>query len=172
MDFSIRRIRATLPAIALAALALGASCDGAGLLQPPLRDRLSPGTWGGDNAGAIVTDSLTHVHVGCTFGDITGVVALDANGRFTKDGSYMLRAYPIAVGPTVPAQFSGRVEGSILTIEIAVNDTVEKKQVRLGPVRVVYGREPRMGPCPICRVPRRASGPARNLHGKPVVFSS
>ncbi len=157
MAFPIRRTRATLPTLALAALALGSTCDGAGLVLPPYRDRISPGTWGGDNAGAIVTDSLTHVHVGCTFGDIAGVVALDANGRFTRDGSYMLRAYPIAVGPTVPAQFTGRVEGSILTIEIAVNDTVEKKQVRLGPVRVVYRRDPRMGPCPICRVPRRSS---------------
>jgi len=23
----------------------------------------------------------------------------------------------------------------------------------LGPVQVMYGREPRMGPCPICRAP-------------------
>jgi hypothetical protein len=45
--------------------------------------------------------------------------------------------------------------GRTLTLAIAVNDTVEKKVVALGPVTVVYGREPQMGPCPICRAPRR-----------------
>jgi hypothetical protein len=130
------------------------SCTGASLLPPP-GDELAAGTWGGDNAGVIVTDSVTHVHVGCTFGDIPGNVTFDADGRFTVDGSYVLRAYPIMVGPTLPAQFSGRVAGRRLTIAIAVNDTVEKRVVALGPVTVVYGRTPSMGPCPICRAPQR-----------------
>ncbi|MGH7713356.1 MAG: hypothetical protein ACREOG_18860, partial [Gemmatimonadaceae bacterium] len=36
---------------------------------------------------------------------------------------------------------------------VTVNDTVEKKTVVLGPVRVTFGREPRMQVCPICRSP-------------------
>ena len=70
------------------------------------------------------------------------------------DGSYVLRAYPVQIGPSLPAQFSGRLIGRILTLAIAVNDTVEKKVVALGPVTLVYGRQPEMGPCPICRTPR------------------
>jgi len=141
----------------LSLIALGllvGSCSGSSLL-PPSDGILAVGTWGGDNSGVIVTDSAVHVHVGCTFGDMPGNVPLDATGRFTIDGSYVLRAYPIQIGPSLPAQFSGRVSGRTLTLAIAVHDTVERKVVALGPITVLYGREPEMGPCPICRVPRR-----------------
>lgn len=133
---------------------LVSSCSESSLL-PPSSGLLAVGTWGGENSGVIVTDSAAHVHVGCTFGDMPGNIQLDANGRFTIDGSYILRAYPVQLGPSLPAQFSGRVTGGILTLAIAVNDTVEKKVVALGPIAVVYGRQPEMGPCPICRAPRR-----------------
>lgn len=115
--------------------------------------RLAIGTWGGDGAGIIATDTVTHVHVGCTLGDIPGRVTLDANGRFTANGTYVLRAFPVFIGPTLPAQFSGVVVGRTLTFAVAVNDTVEKRVVALGPVTVQLGAEPRLGPCPICRVP-------------------
>lgn len=131
---------------------LTATCSD-GMLFPS-QDELTLGTWGGDDAGVIATDSLTHVHVGCTFGDMPGRIHLDADGRFTVDGSYVLRAYPIMVGPSLPAQFSGRVSGRTLTLAIAVNDSVDKKLVALGPITITYGRSPSMGPCPICRVPR------------------
>jgi len=116
-------------------------------------DTLARGTWGGENAGAIVGDTIAHVHIGCTFGDFRPPVALDQEGRFNVEGSYMLRAFPVAVGPSLPAVFTGIVNGDRLTISVAVNDTVEKKLVSLGPVTVVLGREPRLGPCPICRRP-------------------
>lgn len=142
----------TVPAILVAGLLTAACSDG---LQVPSTGRLALGTWGGDNAAVIATDSVTHVHIGCTFGDLPGGIVLDAGGRFTLDGSYVLRAYPVMVGPSLPAQFSGLVSGRTLTLAIAVNDTVQKKLVALGPVTVVYGRLPSMGPCPICLVPRR-----------------
>jgi hypothetical protein len=116
---------------------------------------LAFGTWGGDNFTVIATDSVTHVHVGCTFGDFPGNVTLDANGRFAVSGSYMLHAYPVAFGPTVPAQLSGQVTGSTLTFAVAVNDTVAKQIVSLGPGTVTWGKTPNMGPCPICLVPQR-----------------
>jgi hypothetical protein len=142
------RIIRSLASLLLVALT---TCDAAGIVSPGTE--LMSGTWGGDNAGAIVSDAITHVHVGCTFGDIPGRIALDASGRFTVDGSYVLRAYPVLVGPSHPAQFSGQVVGRRLTLVVAVNDTVEKRVVALGPVTVVLGIDPRMGPCPICRVP-------------------
>jgi hypothetical protein len=144
------------PGIFLAGvILLGSTCNSDSLL-PPSDRRLALGTWGGENAGVIATDSATHVHVGCTFGDMPGDVRLDADGRFTVDGSYVLRAYPVQVGPSLPAQFSGRVLGRTLTLAIAVNDTVEKRVVALGPVTVVFGRTPDLGPCPICLLPKRA----------------
>jgi len=131
-----------------------AACPSGGSL-PPSSDRLALGTWGGDNAGVIVADSGTHVHVGCTLGHMPGLVPLDPDGGFVINGSYVLRAYPIMVGPTLPAQFSGQVLGRTLTMAIAVNDTVAKQVVALGPITVTYGRTPNMGACPICRAAPR-----------------
>jgi hypothetical protein len=34
-----------------------------------------------------------------------------------------------------------------MTLTVMLTDTT----VTLGPVQVVYGKEPRMGPCPTCR---------------------
>jgi len=42
------------------------------------------------------------------------------------------------------------VVGSSLTLTVTLTDTT----VTLGPVLVFFGKEPRMGPCPICRRPR------------------
>ena len=148
------RERAASVLLLVAAVAVLAACHSA--VSPLFAGtRLALGTWGGDNVGLIETDSVTHVHVGCTFGDFPANVALDVNGRFTIDGSYMLHAYPIAFGPSMPAELSGQVVGTTLTFAIAVNDTVAKKVVALGPGTVVLGREPTMGVCPICRVPNR-----------------
>src|ERR1035437_623320 len=116
---------------------------------------LARGTWGGDNAAVIATDSVTHVHVGCTFGDFPPNVVFDANGRFAVSGSYMIHAYPVAFGPTMPAQLSGQVTGATLTYAVAVNDTVAKQVVSLGPATVIFGKTPNMGPCPVCLVPNR-----------------
>ena len=120
----------------------------------PVATQIVLGTWGADNAGVIVTDSVSHVHVGCTFGDWPPKVLLDADGRFTVNGSYVLRAYPVMIGPRLPAQFSGRVVGKTMTLTITVNDTVQKNVVALGPITVTFGRTPTMGPCPICLSPK------------------
>ena len=115
-----------------------------------LPTELARGTWGGENSGVIVGETTTHVHVGCTFGDFPAPVALDEDARFSVAGEYLLRAFPVAIGPTMPAQFNGVVRDGVLTLTVAVNDTIEKRLTVLGPVTVEYGREPRMGPCPIC----------------------
>ena len=135
-----------LAALTVATLLL-ANCD-SDSVSPPDRDFISIGKWGGDFNGAIVTEAQMHVHIGCTYGDVVGRVPLDPTGKFDVEGSYLLRAYPVAIGPTMPAQFTGTVSGSNLTLIIAVNDTVEKKLHVLGPVTVKFGVEPTMGPCP------------------------
>jgi len=131
---------------------LVAACSG-GSTAPSNDGSLPLGTWGGENSGMIVSDTAMHLHVACTYGDVSGRIPLAANGQFDVAGSYLLRAYPIAVGPTMPARFVGRVEGGKATITVTVNDTVEHKSTVLGPVVVTWGTEPKMGPCPICRRP-------------------
>ena len=111
---------------------------------------LVPGTWGGENVGMIIEEDVVHVHVGCTFGDFPAPITLDDDNRFSVTGSYVLRAYPVQIGPSLPAQFAGVRRGREITFTVAVNDTVEKKLVVLGPSQVEFGKEPRMGPCPIC----------------------
>lgn len=114
---------------------------------------LSIGTWGGENAGLIVNDTVAHVHIACTLGNFPAPVSVDTNGRFSVTGSYVLRAYPVFVGPYHPAQFDGQLNGNRLTLRVSVSDTVEKKTVQLGPVTLTFKDEPHMGPCPICKRP-------------------
>jgi hypothetical protein len=114
---------------------------------------LALGTWGGDSSGLIVSDTAMHLHIGCTFGDASGRIPVGTNGQFDVRGSYMLRAYPIAVGPSVPARFVGHVDGGTATITAIIDDTVQHQSVTHGPVVVKFGDAPRLGPCPICRRP-------------------
>ena len=108
------------------------------------------GTWGGDNAGLIVSDTDVHVHIGCTLGDAIGPIHLDDRGRFEANGTYNVDAFPVDRGIVHPAIFSGQVTGQTMTLTVSLTDTARV----LGPVTLVYGKEPKMGPCPICRVPK------------------
>jgi hypothetical protein len=115
------------------------------------------GTWGGDNAGLIATDSSAHVHIGCTLGDTNEPLRPDVSGRFDVSGTYNVDAYPVDRGILHPARFTGRVSGDKLTFSVTLTDT----GAQLGPATVEKGKEPRMGPCPICRKPgerRRGKG--------------
>ena len=98
------RWRATTVSLVIAATAVLAQCHADS--PTSAGTRLAFGTWGGENLAVIAADTVTHVHFGCTFGDFSGTVALDASGRFSVNGSYMLHAFPIAVGPSMPAQTS------------------------------------------------------------------
>ena len=138
-------------ALVVAVTIVVVACGGRSVTPSP--HVLSRGTWGGENAGAIVDDTIVHVHIGCTLGNFPPPAVIDGEGRFSIEGSYTLRTFPVAVGPSLPAVFTGVVNGTQLTLSVAVNDTVEKKLVPLGPVTVVLGREPRMQTCPICRTP-------------------
>ncbi|MEO8624343.1 MAG: hypothetical protein ABI625_24900 [bacterium] len=142
-----------IAAVALAVVPWLVACSSSGTILPVFDGKLALGTWGGDNAGLIVSDTATHLHVGCTFGDVSGRIVLADNGSFDVSGSYMLHAYPIAVGPAVPARFQGQVAGGIATITVSIDDTVEHQTVVKGPVTVKFGDDPRLGPCPICRRP-------------------
>jgi hypothetical protein len=125
-------------------------CSGTVGNLSPSSGELTVGTWGGEAAGMIVSDTSMHLHIGCTYGDVSGRVAL-TNGAFDVSGSYMLRAYPVTVGPTVPARFTGKVTGNIATVTATIDDTIQHQTVVKGPVVVTLGKTPQLGPCPICR---------------------
>jgi hypothetical protein len=136
------------------ATALFIACS-SGTTLPPSDGKLALGTWGSDSAGMIVGDTAMHLHIKCTYGDVSGRVTLSSDGQFDVVGTYMLRAYPITIGPAVPARFVGRVQGADLTVTVTVDDTVQHQTVVLGPAVVTFGKEPKLWPCPICRRPIR-----------------
>lgn len=138
-----------LDALVIASLASLLACGTEGTFDSPLE--LAEGTWGGTDAGVIVTATGTHVHVGCTNGDFPASIELDEDRRFSVAGDYLIRAYPVAVGPTMPARLAGVVDRrNTLTFTVAVNDTIADELVVFGPVSVRLGDEPQLGPCPIC----------------------
>ena len=114
-------------------------------------EKVPVGTWGGENAGVIVTDSSAHVHIKCTVGDVHQALVTDPEGRFDVPGMYNITAYPVYRGPDHPARFFGQIDGKVMTLTVQLTDTA----VTLGPVRVTLGKDPQLGPCPICRVPRQ-----------------
>ena len=75
------------------------SCSAA--TSTPITDVI--GTWGGDNAGLIVSNTDVHVHIGCTLGDAVGPIRTDSNGRFEVTGTYNVDAYPVNRGIEHPA---------------------------------------------------------------------
>lgn len=137
--------------IVLATIAV-AACRAADV-GPPADARLPLDTWGGDSAGMIVGDTATHLHVACTFGDVSGRIAVAADGRFDVAGTYVLRACPVAIGPPLPARFVGRVLGEVAIVTVSVDDAVEHRTVVAGRSRCVRTRRQGSGPCPICRRP-------------------
>ena len=129
-------------AFAAATLALG-PCDPTSV-KPP---KDLAGTWGGENAALIADDTSAHVHIGCTYGNVHQQIIPDADGRFDVPGEQNITAHPVDRGILHPARFSGRVSGGVMTLTVTLTDT----SVTLGPVKLAFGQEPRMGPCPICR---------------------
>jgi len=147
---AFNRVKAVIAGVAVV---LVVSCASASATLAVSDGALALGTWGGDSSGLIVSDTAMHLHIACTYGDVSGRVPVGSNGQFDVQGSYMLRAYPVAVGPSVPARFIGHLDGATLTVTVIVDDTVQHQTVTRGPVVVKYGDAPRLGPCPICRRP-------------------
>jgi hypothetical protein len=138
--------RAVTPFGWIAGLVGLAACSGATAFRP---GPLAVGTWGGDNAGLIASDTSAHVHIGCTLGNVHQTIVIDPSGRFDVPGVYNVTAYPINRGPDHPARFTGWTDGRIMSLSVTLIDTA----VTLGPVQLVFGQDPQMGPCPICLRP-------------------
>ena len=137
-----------VPAVSIVTIAIGAAAACADL-NPTQPGPVRAGTWGGTDAGAIVSDSGAHIHIGCTAGQAQQLLSADSTGHFSATGIYNIHLYPIAVGPDHPARFDGTISGTRMTLTVTLTDTA----VTLGPVQLYYGKEPGMIACPICRVP-------------------
>jgi len=136
MLFEMRRLRL--------ALLLLAACHGPG----PDLDSVPLGTWGGDEAGIVVSENEAHVHIRCTLGDLAAPILLDARGAFDAPGTYNVDAFPIDRGIRHPARFTGTTDGSRLVLSVRLTDTGQV----FGPVELRLGAPPRMRvACPICR---------------------
>ena len=135
--------------LAVTVLVVGTACA---LIESP-GGQLPPGTWGGDNAGMIVTDSGAHLHIGCTVGEVRLAILLDDQGRFDVPESHNITAHPVDRGIFLPARLTGRATRFTLSLTVTIDDTVRHETVILGPVALRWGATPEMGPCPICRTP-------------------
>lgn len=125
--------------------ALASACALVGDSTP---EQVPLGTWGGDDAGWIVDGQGVHLHVGCTRGEIPGRVAVAADGRFEVLGRHNVDAFPVDLGITHPALYTGQMFGDDrLRFEVRLLDA----DLTLGPAVVFRDREPRMRHCPICR---------------------
>ena len=127
----------------LVALALLGACG-----RDEVPSTLPVGTWGGDDVGLVVSADAAHIHLGCTRGDIAGSIPVGPGGTFEVSGRHNVDAFPVDLGIFHPARYTGRLHGADrLTIEVTLTDT----GLRLGPAEAFLGREPNLGPCPICR---------------------
>lgn len=119
-----------------------------------VKDGVIQGSFGGENAAVIADDTSAHVHIGCTYGNVHQAIVPDNAGYFDVPGEHNITAHPVDLGVMHPARFSGRVTDGHIRFTVTLTDTT----VTLGPVDVLLGKEPRMGPCPICRPGSRRSG--------------
>ena len=139
---------------ALLALLLVGSCSS----EPDLPPAIPEGTWGGDDAGVLLTATSAHVHVGCTQGNFGAPIPVGGDGSFRAEGRYshMYELYPLGTGKDHPATLSGRLDREDrLTFTVRVTDGEEE----YGPVEVRRGVEPSMQNCPICRLPEAERAP-------------
>ena len=117
---------------------------------PPRRDMLPAGTWGSDQASVTIRGGSASVKVfslglppgGCfgSYGDAVGEIP---NGRFSLPGTFtqLIGAYPGKI--EYPAQFTGVVEGTHMTITI----TVPALPRVVGPFVLISGVTNAWGPC-------------------------
>ena len=79
---------------------------------------LAIGRWTGGSSCLSVTETACDLVVGCGHGRFPRPT-LRADGTFDVNGTYRIEAGPISIEPAPPAQFSGSVRGSGLTLTVS-----------------------------------------------------
>jgi hypothetical protein len=105
------------------------------------------GAWGGDHIGLEVTDKGAQADFDCAHGRIDEPMTLDGGGRFDARGSFTAEGPgPQREGQNPPdqsARYSGRVQGSTMTITISLTESGET----LGPFALTRGKTPKITKC-------------------------
>lgn|SRR5258708_30702744 len=122
-----------------AALLFLEACGSHGPVDVPL------GRWGGDRVELLVASNSATVTFCCATGSIDQALVPDASGRFDAVGTYAFQGGPIPVGgnPSVPAHYSGAVDGSTMILQVATPSAM------LGPFTLIFGRAGLLQDC-IC----------------------
>ena len=142
---------------ARAASAVAAARTDSGSVSRPSPRILSPrgsgvplatGTWGGDQAGLVVTTGGASTRFFCAHGAIEQPILLDSSGRFEAGGYTVFEAGPTAIDDTPfrrPAIYSGSSDGKTMTLTV----TLPTQNQKLGPFTLVFGQGTTLRPCPI-----------------------
>jgi hypothetical protein len=105
------------------------------------------GTWGGEHIALTVSGDGAHLEFDCASGDITGPLTIDTDGRLSIEGVYIQgHGGPIRSDEQSDrkrARYSGRVEGTKLTLDITLIDSNES----VGSFTLTHGAEPIVRKC-------------------------
>lgn len=108
--------------------------------------RVPDGAWGGDHIALTVTAEGATLDFDCAHGSIAGPLALDAEGRLESSGIYVREGPgPVREGAETgrPARYSGRLEGTTLTLSITLTDRGQSA----GAYTLELGRRARIRKC-------------------------
>jgi hypothetical protein len=102
------------------------------------------GIWAGDHVVLEVSSGGAQINFDCAHGTIDESMALDASGNFDVKGSFAREGGPtLQTEPTRAARYSGRVQGSSMTLSVLLTDSKET----MGTFALAQGASPRLVKC-------------------------
>lgn len=113
----------------------------------PSDSRVATGTWGGPHIGLSVTDAGAHIEFDCAYGDIARPLTVDDRGTLVVDGVFVREhGGPVREGEEGdkrPARYSGRIDGTTMTLDVILKDANEK----IGTFTLQHGAAPGVRKC-------------------------
>jgi hypothetical protein len=110
------------PSVLAALLVAASACAGTGLHE--LVARVPAGTWGGQGAVMVATDSGASFTFNCASGSVDGPLTVASDGAFTWAGTYA-RVSPLPGSPHDPphaATYHGTASATHVTVALTVPD--------------------------------------------------
>lgn len=109
--------------------------------------RISSGSWGGDQINVKVETNSATIEYSCAHGTINGPLILDSKGQFTLTGTHTReRGGPTRSDESANAKaavYTGTVNGKTMTLTVKYADSDEE----IGTFKVVLGEEARLFRC-------------------------